>query len=65
MYICPKCKKKMRCELNGVICRWGKSHCYAGDKFKCPKCEFEVIACNSNPYNSDKEVHPKVLVQMD
>lgn len=65
MYICTKCKKEMRCEKTGVIARWGDSHCYAGDKFRCPKCKSEILACNATPFRSTKEPAPEILFQMD
>ena len=65
MYICPKCKKEMRCKKNGMICRWGAGHCYSGDKYQCPTCKFEVIACNPRPYHSEGKVNSEILVQMD
>lgn len=65
MYICTKCKAEMRCVKNGVIARWGRSHCYAGDKFECPRCKSEILACNSVPFQSIREIKPEILVQMD
>jgi len=65
MQVCVGCKKEMRCKKNGIIVRWGTSHCYAGDSFKCPTCGNEVVVTNHSNYQSDKEVHPSILIQMD
>ena len=55
----------MRCKTTGVIVRYGTDHCYAGDLFKCPICESEIVVTNPNPYHSTKEIHPSILIQMD
>lgn len=49
MYICVPCKCVMRCEKNGVGARWGKSHVYASDCFKCPACGHEILSCTARP----------------
>jgi len=52
MLICPKCKKELKCETNGVIVRYRKTgdHCYAGDLFKCPTCGYEVIHTSNESF---------------
>ena len=64
MNICTKCEREMRCETTGMIVRYGIGHCYAGDKFKCPDCEAEIVVCNVNSFHSEKEVNPEKLLQM-
>lgn len=65
MQICAKCKKEMTCVKTGVVCRWGEVHCYAGDKYKCPQCDSEVIHTSRTPFYSDKEIPSELLIQMD
>ena len=65
MYICVKCKKEMRCKKNGIIVRYGESHCYASDKYKCPSCGNEILACNTNNFQCIKEIKEESLFQMD
>lgn len=65
MYICLKCKREMKCMKVGVIARWGDSHCYASDKYECPECKSEILACNATPFYSTSDFAPEILVQMD
>jgi len=51
MVVCKTCKKEMSCETNGVQVRFGTGeHCYAGDTFKCPTCDYEVVVTNGTPW---------------
>jgi len=46
MIICIDCKKEMTVIKNGYGVRYGKSHVYPGDVFKCKSCNTEVIQTN-------------------
>lgn len=48
IYACIKCRVELRCDKNGVGFDWGRGHVYPGDRFKCPKCGWELLAMNSN-----------------
>ena len=65
MIICTKCKKRMRCDRNGMIARWGSGHCYRGDRYKCSECAAEIIVCNPESYYSTAPVSNGYLMQMD
>jgi DNA-directed RNA polymerase subunit RPC12/RpoP len=65
LYICVKCKQEMVCKKTGMIARWGESHCYAGDKFECPECKSEILACNTNSFHGTHPIAQEILVQMD
>jgi len=65
MKICAVCKKEMYCKKNGMIIRYGATHCYAGDKYRCRECGAEVIICNDNFFQSETEPSTELLVQMD
>jgi hypothetical protein len=49
MYFCVQCRCVMRCDKNEVGARYGTSHVYPGDRFKCPKCGMMILACNKAP----------------
>ncbi len=53
MNICIRCKVEMVCCKTGFNARWGASHCYRGDKFRCPKCGLEVGVMNPANFQSD------------
>jgi len=50
MYICHKCKKEMRCEKNGVTALFKRDHGYSGDLFKCPSCQYIMLATSREAY---------------
>lgn len=50
MIICVKCKTIMVVEKNGVGADFGHSHIYAGDRYKCPKCDQMILYTNARPY---------------
>jgi predicted RNA-binding Zn-ribbon protein involved in translation (DUF1610 family) len=64
MKICYSCKKEMRCVKTGFTVRWGESHCYRGDKFRCPECGTEIVMCNTSPFQSLKEWPEDEFLQM-
>lgn len=66
MLVCAKCKREMKCELNGVRCRWNGSHIYPGDLFKCPECGTEIINTgNVNAYHNTTYTDTKYDYYMD
>ena len=65
MLICAKCKKEMKCKLNGVHCRWNGSHVYAGDLFECSSCGNQTIHTNTNAHFSEVYTDTKYDYYMD
>lgn len=55
MIICFKCRREMRCEMNGVQCHYGFGHVYAGDLFRCPSCHIEIVHTNLSANHIDPE----------
>ena len=49
MYVCVECCTEMKCDKNEVAARYGESHVYPGDRFKCPKCGRMILATNRTP----------------
>ncbi len=49
MTVCVQCQKEMLCDKNSVGVKYGRSHVYPGDRFKCPKCGNLIIITNSAP----------------
>jgi hypothetical protein len=53
MIVCVKCGREMKCEENGLGVRYGESHVYTGDKYKCPECNIEVIKTGTTVHDPD------------
>ena len=56
--VCVKCKVEYICEKNEFVVTWTKKgrlvYQKNGDKFKCPKCEHEIVVGFGSPI--DKEL---------
>ena len=62
MIICVKCKKTMGCIKTGVSADFGFGHCYAGDKYECPKCGTVVLDTLRSPhYDPEYTFHDEYL----
>ena len=62
MYICVPCRKEMLCDKNSVGADFGGGHVYASDRFKCPKCDYMVLATNrGSNYDPDHKQQDEYL----
>lgn len=62
MLVCVKCRKEMRCIENGVGTDFGNGHVYAGDKYRCKSCGFEIISTNERAhYDPEYRAHQHYL----
>lgn len=50
MKICTECLSELRCIKTGVVLYYGNGHCYSGDKFQCPQCQFSIIDANGSSF---------------
>lgn len=48
MLVCYKCREELKCIKNGIGARWGASHVYVGDVFKCRTCKSVILSTNAN-----------------
>ncbi len=63
MIVCVKCRKEMKCSESAIGVRFGESHAYSGDKFKCKECGTEIIISTSAPVH---DPHKKInTIQME
>jgi hypothetical protein len=51
MLVCVKCRVKLTCEKVAVGVAFHRTHVYAGDRLRCPKCGFAVISTVNIPYD--------------
>jgi hypothetical protein len=65
MNICPICRREMTCVKTGVTVHFGGGHCYAGDRFRCPKCQSEVVVCNNQSYQCNDMKSRSEVVEMN
>lgn len=49
MYVCVTCKRKMRCDKNGVGADFGNGHVYPGDRYECDNCGYKILATTGVP----------------
>jgi len=64
MNICIGCEVEMRCVKTGFTVRWGDTHCYRGDKYRCPRCGVEIVCCNTNSFQTQKAWPEEEFLQM-
>jgi len=50
---------EMQCVKNGIGINYGHGHVYPGDKYRCPKCESEIIISDGS------SIHDPNLKSMD
>ena len=53
MKVCVPCKNEMLCLKNGVALKWGKTHAYNSDTYRCPSCGNVVAFGNMKPYQDE------------
>lgn len=65
MLVCVDCKKEMTVVKNGYGVRYGQSHVYPGDLFKCKSCNVEVIRTNKEPIHDPEKEVPSLQMKDD
>ena len=62
MIICFKCRVEMDCVKTGVAVDFGCGHCYAGDRFQCPRCKAHIVrAVGVSHYDPDRVCHDEYI----
>jgi predicted RNA-binding Zn-ribbon protein involved in translation (DUF1610 family) len=54
----------MVCMKTGVAVDFGLGHCYAGDRFECPKCKANIARCNGVSHYDPEHRHHDEYVFM-
>lgn len=52
MYICVKCRKRMKCSKTGGLIRWDKTTGQSADAYKCLHCGAEVMVTAPNSFQA-------------